>query len=320
MKVVTASLVRAPLARLQEWVAYHRNSGIDHMYLFFDDPTDPAAAILERQPGVTCYRCDDDFWRQHPFPGSTEPARLVPDKQAAVLAYLLRDAGLTADWLAHIDTDELIWAPGGVRGALERELGPAIDHLQLPPLEAVPPRPGMTDPFREVHLFKEHLPRRYATARRLGVRRPFRGKVYLRGHRRGKAIVRVGAVRTMRVHGPPPSQGAVRSAAAPSLRVLHFDAGGFRDWLAKWENREGYGGRLAPARRKQTVRFERADRGRGRRRRRRLRRLYRREYMLTERDARVLRALGLVRVINLDPSLFASAPTGATAGESGPVP
>lgn len=311
MRVATATLTRAPLHRLTEWVAYHLAVGVDEIHLFFDDPQDPALDALAGDPRVFCHRCDERFWREHLPPGGSGAATLVPDRQAALLAHLLREVlpGRSGpdrvDWLTHLDTDELMWAPQGVRAALEQELRDELDHLQLPPLEAVPPRMRMTDAFREVRLFKEHRKERYGVARRLGVTRPFRGRVFLRGHRKGKPIVRVGRVETMRVHGPGPTETQrlhLVTATARELRILHFDAGSFAEWRRKWEHRAAFGDRLSAARVRQTRRFERA--ARGPRRLRRLRRLYRREYMLTPRDARILRALGLVHRIELDAALF----------------
>lgn len=311
MRLATATLSNAPSDRVLEWVSYHLAVGVDEIHLFFDDPQDPAADLLASDPRVHCYRCDAAFWRRHPVPGGGAAAALVQDKQAAMLAYLLRQVlvdrseSQAVDWLAHLDTDELMWAPHGVRRALERELRGDIDHVQLPPLEAVPPRLRMTDAFREVSLFKVHRKQRYAWAQRLGVTRPFRGDVFLRGHRKGKPIVRVGRVHTMRVHGPSPGEAErcrLVSATARELRILHYDSGSFAEWQAKWQHRAGFGDRMSAARIRQTRRFERA--AQGPHRRRRLRRLYRREYMLTPWDTRVLRALGLVRRIEVDHSLF----------------
>ena len=40
------------------FVNYHLNIGVDHIYLFFDDPTDAAADALARRARVTAVRCD----------------------------------------------------------------------------------------------------------------------------------------------------------------------------------------------------------------------------------------------------------------------
>ena len=206
MRVGTASLVRAPLDRLIEWVAYHLNSGIDEMHLFFDDPGDPGLDLFRDHPAVHCYACDEEFWKANIPPVRTEPAKKVQEKQFALLWVLLNRQVPDVDWLAHIDSDELIWAPGDLRPALQRELRLDVQQVQMMPAEAVPPRLQMTDPFREVRLFKEARKDRYALAKRLGVRHPFRGGVFFRGHRQGKPFVRVGRVRYMNAHGPGPGE------------------------------------------------------------------------------------------------------------------
>lgn len=307
MRIGTVSLVKAPLGQVLEWVAYHRSVGVDEMHIFFDDPTDPALAALGGQRGVVTYACDEEFWARHLGPGVPAPA-VLPDRQYVVVNSVLNDPEIGLDWLAHVDADELIWAPGNVRAALERECREGVDHLQLPPMEAVPPRLNVKDPFRDTTLFKRERPDRVLWARRMGVRHPFRGKHLLRGHRKGKAIVRPGAVPRIRAHGPPPAElasGGFVSRPAKDLWILHFDSGSYADWRRKWENRATYADRLSQSRRRQTQRYDRiASRGGGRRRRRAMRRLYRREYMLSARDARILRALGMVRRIRLEAALF----------------
>ncbi len=57
--------IRATLADTLAFVYYHLNIGVDHHYLFFDDPDDPSINVLAREKRVTCIRCDADHWRNH---------------------------------------------------------------------------------------------------------------------------------------------------------------------------------------------------------------------------------------------------------------
>ena len=314
MRIATASLVRAPLDKLIEWVAYHLNVGIDDMHLFFDDPDDPALAVFTGHPQVHCYRCDDQFWADHPAPGLTTPPSIVPDKQAALLAHLLQQDDPGWDWLAHIDSDELIWAPGDLRRALERELSAGVDHVQLPPLEAVVPRLRMKDAFREVTLFKEHRKERYMIARLLGVRRPFKKGVYLRGHRQGKADRARAApsrpcgctARRPRPCGPQGEPHKCRATSGCSITTQAVSPSGSTSGTTERPMPAGSRGPVG-ARPTGSGASRGPAPGRGRRR---LKRLYRREYMLTAREARVLRSLGLLHKITLDQRLFELRPVG----------
>lgn len=316
MRFATASMVKAPPHMLAEWAAYHLNSGIDEMHIFFDDPNDPAIDLLSGQPAITCYRCDDQFWIDLVADMDLEVPVVVPHKQHVMLRYLLGRKDLAIDWLAHIDSDELIWAPGNLRTALERECRTGVDHVQMPPLEAVPADLDMTDPFRDIHVFKEHLTDLYPQAKERGVRAPFQGGNILRGHRRGKSLVRFGTIKNMRIHGPTPSamaSGRFTSVAATDLRILHYDAGTFADWQRKWENRAVYGDNMTRLRVQQTERYLAATAmSRPKQRERALRKLYRHEYMLKPQDEQILRELGLVRTVDVDPALFTLPP--ATAG------
>ncbi|MEI2716543.1 MAG: glycosyltransferase family 2 protein [Candidatus Nanopelagicales bacterium] len=324
MRIGTASLVRAPVEILTEWVAYHLNIGIDRMVIYFDDPEDPAIAALAGQPRVQAIPCDDNLWRESLRPGVTRLPELVPEKQHAIMWHLMNVmAPADLDWVAHIDSDELIWAPGDVRSALEQELVAGVSHVQMMPMEAVPPRLDSVDPFREFTLFKENRTDRIALAQRLGVRSPFRRGKYFRGHTKGKALVCLdGSVPYIRIHGPPPAMleaATFTTVVARDLRVLHYDAGTYTGWLAKWSGREDRAdmvGHTTKRRRRQTERFRRESaRAQRRGKDRRLRQLFRDEYMLTPRDARILRVLGLARRVELDNRLFS-----LPMPESGPMP
>lgn len=309
MRVATATLVNAPLPRLLQFVAYHLNAGIDEMHLFFDNPQDPGYDALHAHPRVHCYRCDDEFWRATQAPLAQLPPTAVTKKQRALLWWVMHRVRPDADYLASIDQDELIWAKQGIRAALRRELVPGVRHLQLKPWEGVPPRLHMADPFAEITLFKEQRKELVPRAKRLGTKAPFRGRRLLRGHLRGKPIVTLdGSVPDIWVHGPSfrdARRWNVTMVKSTHLCVLHFDAGSFEQWRAKWDQRiddPQVHDRPSRARRRQAVRYERA------RAEDRLRRLYRREYMLSRRDATVLRGVGLVHKVVLDPRLFVLPP------------
>jgi len=61
--VATATTINAPVAQTRAFVGYHLRAGIDHMFLYFDDPRDPAISRLQTEDRVTCVRCDEEHWK-----------------------------------------------------------------------------------------------------------------------------------------------------------------------------------------------------------------------------------------------------------------
>jgi hypothetical protein len=55
--------VKAPLADLERFVAYHLNIGVDHLYLFFDDPADPVLPLFVGRGRITARTCGMADWR-----------------------------------------------------------------------------------------------------------------------------------------------------------------------------------------------------------------------------------------------------------------
>ncbi len=107
--------IRATLADTLAFVYYHLNIGVDHHYLFFDDPDDPSINVLSREKRVTCIRCDADHWRIHA--GSfRESDRSTVNKQkinSEVASKMAREQAYT--WIGQIDADELIYAKRGTQ-------------------------------------------------------------------------------------------------------------------------------------------------------------------------------------------------------------
>lgn len=59
-KMCTVTTLMAPLNQTLSFVNYHLNIGIDHMFLFFDNPDDEAIDALKDYKRVTCFGCDDE--------------------------------------------------------------------------------------------------------------------------------------------------------------------------------------------------------------------------------------------------------------------
>jgi hypothetical protein len=328
LAVCSATTVRAPWEMTWSFVTYHLNLGIDRMYVFLDDPADPAGPRLSELPGVTVVRCDAAHWARLGVDGGR--AAPIETRILANTNEAFRRARMAGyDWFVHLDADELLHTSIGLRQLLTDAPG-RVDALLLPLLEAVPARPDHARPFEEIIDFKEaglkrnlwnryrlpgaHAPqwdryqRRLRVARRLGCR-TIRGSEYYRGAHMPRSIIRItDQISHVLVKGPLMiGGGRPRAQIAETANLLHFDGFSYRVWLLKWQwRRDGTATavRMREERRKYKDEFDAAYRAQepgG------LQRLFRRRHMVTGWERFVLRSIGLLREIRIDPTLFRGA-------------
>lgn len=302
IRVGTATTLKTSLHQSLQFAAYHHHLGVDEVIMFFDDPEDLAAATLHGKPGITVIKCDSDHWNL--LNHTRGRPETVQERQITNMNWLIQERAVDLDWIIHIDSDELIWAPDGLHRTLQNE-GSKTSVLQLTTMEAVPPHPDLSDPFKEVTLFREHLPHRYPLAKRLHVGSGFiDSEGFFRGHTQGKPAVRLdGVVTAVKIHrAVEMDKSRFTKKISEGMRVLHYDAGSFDQWLAKWRDRAGFArDRHSKGRRAQWDEFARLDRAGDEPG---LRRLYKGYYMLPKREVPILRAMGLLRRVRLDPDWF----------------
>jgi hypothetical protein len=152
---------------LRSFLTYHLAAGFAHLYLFFDDPGDPAIAVAQRYPEVTCIPYDETLQRQWQETAvyRTQPqlreyvdreVRARQSLNAAVAIELARRDGI--DWLFHIDLDELIYLPEQSLGDQLRWLSDSgVRRVTCLNHEAVPEEFDITDYFAEVTLFRRNV-------------------------------------------------------------------------------------------------------------------------------------------------------------------
>ena len=211
--IATVTTLLAPLEVTLAFVSYHLNIGIDHLYLFFDDPADPAAPILDAENRVTCFRCDGNYWSTaQKYVQRDDSVRLwqpgdgpltIIERQitnANLALTLARDARY--EWLAHIDCDELIHAPQGLANALA-DTHPDVSTIRFRIREAIPCEYELNHAFADISLFKVPASRaKRAVVRRLGCPIIYRGE-YFRGHQESKCAVRCSSnIHSMEIHAP----------------------------------------------------------------------------------------------------------------------
>lgn len=95
--------VKAPEEQVLAFVAHHLALGASRIWLYFDDPDDPAFARIAGLPRVTATRCTAWFWAIRGGRPARHQRRQV---------HCGRDAQRKCrlDWLGHIDVDEFLHA------------------------------------------------------------------------------------------------------------------------------------------------------------------------------------------------------------------
>ncbi len=323
-RICTCTTLRAPLRDTQRFVAHHLALGIDRMYLFFDDPNDPAIEALGDDPRLAVHRCDDAHWAA--LGDSTRAAlslNTIQRLNSTIAIEHARAGGI--DWLLHIDSDELIHIDGDLHERFA-QVPDDIDVVKLNPLEYVP-EPTLADgpllfkraciirfpsalPFRRrddlfIALQSRLHPRLLRLAERLGVCQAT-DLGFIKGHQSGKAAARLSApVEAMACHWPLAREGRqLRAAILHRAHILHFDAPDFEAWRNKWICRlDGTAStdarnEMKGARARQFEEFARLYRlgdNAG------LHQLYERLFTIPAREQRILGGLGLLRRIRLAP-------------------
>jgi len=309
-------------------MSYHLNMGIDHMFLFFDNPDHPSIPALEGHPRITAVRCDAGYWPG----GAVKRQKLTLHERqwfnANKALGWAREREI--DWIAHIDSDELLYYPGRLHQAFE-SLPASIEVVRFRVYEAIPEQLEYDHPFAHIRYFRVGPMRPTVKTRprtlsewltaggrvstyyaRLALAKllcPAARGSFLRGHTGGKSAVRTrAAIQGMGVHLPAPPAGyAYRDYFLSGAAVLHYDCGGFDSWLTKWQGRAEE--RHVPhnrdaKRRRQLARFLDAQKQPGQEA---LEALYRREYLLDGWQRPCLAALEVVRRVELSATAFSEA-------------
>lgn len=290
------------------------------MFLFFDDPDDPAIAAVGSDPRVTVHRCTAAHWRKISGQERNQLSlNTIQRLNSQIAIASAREEGL--EWIVHLDSDELIHAKGSLGATLARA-PQSVDVLKLNPLEYVPERDSSerdseglfkvacmirfpsTHPFGRIDdLIIAVQSRLHERALRLARFFGVRDALYLgfmKGHQSGKAATRLSApIDALACHWPLPLPGhKLQAAILRGAFILHFDAPDYATWKEKWrcrlEGSASVGAReeMKGSRAEQFDQFARHFRANDEAA---LQSLYERLFMIGSRERRILRALGLLR-------------------------
>jgi hypothetical protein len=245
--------IRAPIGETLSFVQYYLNEGVDQIYLFFDDPNDPAIPILEKNPQVICTKCDNKHWDNIDPRGMSIEERQHYNSRIGL--EMARRNG--HEWILHVDSDELVFCKKGIKNVLA-EIKPSVQVVNFPTLEAVQHKLEYDNVFAEVSTFKVVPPQIYGNRKERYLLR-FRGgyqevakKVvsflgykkilsdgFIYGHILGKSATRTSAnIARLGNHYPTPeSDENLNTIVAKKAWLLHFEVRGVAAWCEKWERR-----------------------------------------------------------------------------------
>ncbi|MEM8603590.1 MAG: glycosyltransferase family 2 protein [Cyanobacteria bacterium P01_H01_bin.121] len=294
--------LKTGLQQTLEFVNYHLNLPVDHMFLFFDDPTDPAIDLLLHAERLTCVRCDQQHWQRL---GGRPLVSAERQYANADLAWAwAREQHF--DWFMHFDSDELLYLEDSW-AAVWAEANSDTPVIRWLPLEAVPEQEAYQSVFREVSLFKAQVgeqPLKAAAA--AGLNLPSY-EDYFRAHLMGKSTTRTTAqIAHVRSHAPRDAANKkLPTVISSQAYILHFDCCDYDSWLAKWTSQynQQANPRMRPGRRRIYEEFravyEQQDPEL-------LHQLYRQQFFIAADDQSILQSHGLLRHISLPPQAFAT--------------
>jgi hypothetical protein len=206
------------------FVAHHLSLGASRLWIYFDDPNDPAFDLIAHLPRVKAIRCTDWYWAIRGGKAANHRRRQVLNARDAQRKCRL-------DWLGHIDVDEFLCAFRPV-GSVLADIPADVPNVLMDAFEAMHD-PDLHDDIFTARQFRgplrdEHLALHPAI---FGAAAPAVRKGNL-GHTIGKSFCRprLKGV-TLDLHLALRNKAAIPAPFHPDLRILHFHAHDPADWL-----------------------------------------------------------------------------------------
>jgi hypothetical protein len=227
--LVTVSTVKETTDGLERFVTRNLACGVDHMVVFVDDGDPKAMAWLSTHPHVTAVDAGRGWW------SGNRPSQLnARQKSNANVLRSLLAVDSTADWLFHIDGDEVLLVDRAALSSVPASAG----VVHAPPMEAVS---RVSWPGDEVTHFKRLLGHDdLVLLQVLGLVTKPSNSHYFHGHVKGKSGMRPSMDRWFSLHEVtgageqplPPYAGGTDGVA----RLLHYESWSGEEFVRKWSN------------------------------------------------------------------------------------
>lgn len=301
-KLAIISTVKAPLRQLQMYVNYHLHLGVDEIILFFDDPIDQGIQFFAKYQNVTVVPCSEKYWVQRE---GTRP-HLLPDRQIVNVNEGVKIAiNKNCSWITHIDCDELIQPLTDIKKVL-RDC--RADALKFCLLEAVSDQEVYEHIFMPTLFKKRPNNLQIWAAKTLGCSRFFYGGKYFRGHKSSKMLIKVSPkIQKYGIHKPDRYDHDLIIREISELRLLHYHCIGLSNWKVKFEERaqellesdnlnKGFVNYSGPQLQDYLEARSEGDS--------QLLALYKRLYIMSKREKRILFFLGMLEEVVLNQDFF----------------
>ena len=330
-KICIATTIKTSLDDTFDFVNYHLNIGIDHIYLFFDDPEDVAFKILSKYKKVTCFKCGLKHWNtlrrndelvERVLPGrGYDSSFCLEERQQLNANFALKLARKNKyDWIVHMDSDELIYSNGPLK-KIFLKFEKSSDALRLLTLEAVPGKLAYKNILREISLFRSFgaITRFYYTHKKMLQKIIPRLKknegeskirlAYFNGNTAGKSIVSInGKIKNLGIHEPVAMENHKLIYVFPrKMFLLHFECKSFEDWKNKmikfYDNPSDAIGSTEgayPFLKKFVIAYKNNDIEE-------MRNIYKKKYFIPRWRRMILMSLGLLKRVRLDKKMFLKA-------------
>lgn len=219
----TVTTLRENLDATLKFVAQHLTLGASEMFMFFDDPTDPALPILKGHPRVRSVTCDEEYWKLLGGRPKLHEHRIVRN---ANIAY----RNTQCDWIIQIDADEMVHA--------DETLSTILDDVRGNTLRLKPHEKMVSDGTQTTNqIFKSALPNN-PKGENIAKRAYGEYARCLKGgmlsHRWGKFFTRTGLKNvTLGLHVPYMQNVPIESSKTKAARLLHFHGANFEEWATK---------------------------------------------------------------------------------------
>ncbi len=200
--IAICTMLRKPF-NFDTWLDYHLSLGIDYIYLRVEE-TPYISELLEKYKDKVIVEYDDlvdksdNYWTQM-------------DRQKEFVNNVIKDClSKSIEWLAHIDSDELLWFSKPIKDILSN-IDKKFSFITLKNYEAVYPNDSLNNPFLETNNFR------------------YKGHL---AYGNGKSIGRVSE--NLKYNGPHLFSGSQYEISPILSIVLHFESPTFEHWYKKF--------------------------------------------------------------------------------------
>jgi hypothetical protein len=326
-KICLVSTVKSPIEQLKSFVNYHLNIGIDHIFLFFDNPKDIAIEFFEKNNKISCFKCDSKHWKKIKSQKDlmkkvtlkyNKEGYLCLDERQQLNANFAFELAKKEKyyWVIHLDSDELLYSKKPIKKILSKYKN--FDVLRILAIEAVPEKLSYDNTLKKISLFKNFgvISRYYYRHKKLLQKlapnlKKNEGKTKLRtmyfsGAAAGKSIISTSSkINNIGIHEPSVKDNYKLKYAFPKkINILHFECKSFDDWKNKWtkvfdnpKDTIGYKKGVNSFYDEFAIAHKNKDY-------KKMEELYKKNYFISKTKKRILMFFGLLKRIRLNRKLF----------------